>query len=49
MRERRRYIIVSGHSLPEYESVVENRDTHQVVEKRDGAAAEPAEKTDPRS
>jgi hypothetical protein len=45
----RRYIIVSGHNMPEYESVVESRDVYQVVEKRDGPAAELAERTDPRS
>lgn len=45
----RRYIIVAGHSLPEYESIIDSRDVYEVVAKRDGPAAELAEKTDPRS
>lgn len=45
----RRYIIVSGHALPEFEAVVDNGDGYQVVEKVDGTAAELAEETDPRS
>ena len=45
----RRYVIVSGHWLPEFESVVDRRDAYAVVEKRDGPAAELAERTDPRS
>jgi hypothetical protein len=45
----RRYIVVVGHSLPEFESVVESTSGYEVVEKRDGAAAELAEETDPRS
>jgi len=45
----RRYIIVPGHALPEYESIVDSRAFYDVVEKRDGPAAELAEKTDPRS
>ena len=45
----RRYIIVAGHNLPEYESIIDSRDAYEVVEKRDGPAAELAEKTDPRS
>jgi hypothetical protein len=45
----RRYIIVSGHSLPKFESVVESGDGYDVVEKVDGTAAELAEETDPRS
>lgn len=43
------YIIVPGHELPEFESVVENGDGYDVVQKRDGTAAALAEKTDPRS
>lgn len=45
----RRYIIVSGHSLPDFEAVVDGGDVYQVVRKRDGPAAELAEETDPRS
>jgi hypothetical protein len=45
----RRFIVVPGHELPEFESVVERRDAYEVVEKRDGAPAELAEETDPRS
>jgi hypothetical protein len=45
----RRYIIISGHAVPEYESVVESGDGYDVVEKVDGTAAELAEETDPRS
>jgi hypothetical protein len=44
-----RYIVVPGHELPEFESVVENRDGYDVVEKRDSTAAEVARETDPRS
>ena len=44
-----RYIVVPGHELPEFESVVESRDGYDVVEKRDSAAAAVAEETDPRS
>lgn len=45
----RRYIIVSGHTAPEFESVVDDGDGYQVVEKVDGTAAQVAEETDPRS
>lgn len=45
----RRYVIVPGHELPEFESVVDRRDGYDIVEKRDGAAAALAEETDPRS
>ena len=45
----RRYIIVPGHELPEFESVVENGDGYDVVQKRDGTAAALAEELDPRS
>ena len=43
------YIVVPGHELPEFESVVESRDGDDVVEKRDDTAAAVAEETDPRS
>ena len=45
----RRYIVVPGHQLPEFESVVESGNGYDVVEKREVTAAELAEETDPRS
>jgi hypothetical protein len=45
----RRYIVVPGHEVFEFEAVVENGDGYDVVEKREGAAATLAEETDPRS
>jgi hypothetical protein len=45
----RRYLILPGHELPEFESVVESRDGYEVVQKREGPAAALAEETDPRS
>lgn len=47
--DARRYVIVPGHQLPEFESVVESADGYDVVEKREGPAAALAEETDPRS
>ena len=47
--DSRRYIISPGHGVPEFESIVEDGDGYQVVEKVDGTAAEVAEETDPRS
>jgi hypothetical protein len=47
--DSRRYIIVPGHALPEFESVVESREGYEVVQKREGTAAALAEETDPRS
>jgi hypothetical protein len=47
--DARRYVIVPGHQLPEFESVVESGDGYDVVEKREGPAAALAEETDPRS
>jgi hypothetical protein len=44
-----RYIIVPGHELPHYESIVESGDGYDVVQKVDGTAAELAVETDPRS
>jgi hypothetical protein len=43
----RRFLVVSGHELPEVETVVERRGDYVIVEKRDRAGAL-AEKTDPR-
>ena len=45
----RRYIVVPGHELPKFESVVESEGHYDVVQKREGAAAELAEETNPRS
>lgn len=45
----RRYVIVTGHALPEFEAVVDNGNGYEVVEKVDGTAAALAEETDPRS
>jgi hypothetical protein len=45
----RRYLVVPGHELPEFDSVVESGDAFDVVQKRDGDAAAVAEDTDPRS
>jgi hypothetical protein len=44
-----RYIILPGHEWPEFESVVEQRDGYDVVQKREGTAAAVAEETNPRS
>jgi len=43
------YVIAKGHVFPDVEQVVESNHTHDVVEKRAGAAAELSEETDPRS
>lgn len=45
----RRFIVASGHEVPEFESIVERGDGYDVVEKREGAAAALARETDPRS
>jgi 5-bromo-4-chloroindolyl phosphate hydrolysis protein len=45
----RRYVIISGHAFPEFESVVGSTDAYDIVEKVDGTAAALAEETDPRS
>lgn len=45
----RRYVIVAGHGLPEFESVVDGSNGYEIVEKEDGPAAELAEETNPRS
>jgi hypothetical protein len=45
----RRYVVVPGHALPEFESVVDRGDGFEIVEKEAGPAAELAEETDPRS
>jgi hypothetical protein len=45
----RRFIIVSGHAIPQFETVVDGGDGYEIVEKDEGVAAELAEETDPRS
>lgn len=45
----RRFLVVPGHALPEYEGVVERGDGYDVVEKHEGDPAELARETDPRS
>lgn len=45
----RSYVVVTGHEIPEFESVVEERDGWQIVRKREGVPAEVSEETDPRS
>jgi hypothetical protein len=44
-----RYIVIPGHELQQFESIVEHGDGYDVVEKRPGEAAKLAEETDPRS
>jgi hypothetical protein len=46
-RNARRFFVVPGHEIPEYERVVERHDGYWVVEKHDDAA-NIAERTDPR-
>ena len=46
-RNPRRFFMIPGHEIPEYERVVERHDGYWVVEKHDDAA-EVAERTDPR-
>ena len=45
----RHYIVVPGHELPEFESVIQHEQGYEVVQKRLGEAAKLAEETDPRS
>jgi len=45
----RRYIVIPGHEVPEFEVAIDHRDGYDVVEKREGLPAEIAERTDPRS
>jgi hypothetical protein len=47
--DSRHFVVVPGHDLPEFETIVDTNDRYDVVEKREGAPAELAEKTDPRS
>ena len=45
----RLFVIIPGHELAEFESIVESGQGYDIVQKREGAAAELAEETDPRS
>jgi hypothetical protein len=45
----RTYIVVPGHELPEFESVVESTDEYDVVRKHEGGPADLARELDPRS
>ena len=47
--DSRRFIVLPGHELPEFEAIIEREDRFSVVEKREGPPAELAEKTDPRN
>ena len=46
-RDPRRFFLIPGHELDEFERVVERHDAYSVVEKHDDAAGI-AERTDPR-
>ena len=43
------YIIVPGHELTDFESVVESGAGYEIVRKREGAAARLSQEMDPRS
>lgn len=43
------YIIVPGHELPEFESVVGSADGYDIVQKHEGGPADLARELDPRS
>lgn len=45
----RDFVVVPGHEIPEFESVLAEGDGYEIVRKRGGAPAEISEKTDPRS
>jgi 5-bromo-4-chloroindolyl phosphate hydrolysis protein len=45
----RRFVIIPGHELAEFEAVVESTEEYDIVQKREGGAAELARETDPRS
>ena len=47
--DARRYIVVAGHEVPEFESIVERGEGYDVVEKSEGTPAALARETDPRS
>jgi hypothetical protein len=45
----RSFVVIPGHELAEFEAVVESTDGYDIVQKREGAAAQLARETDPRS
>ena len=45
----KRFIVIKGHELPEYEHIVEEREEYLVVEKRPGGPAGIAISEDPRA
>ncbi|HZT95126.1 MAG TPA: hypothetical protein VE985_11690 [Gaiellaceae bacterium] len=45
----RLFMVVPGHELPEFETVVRGEDGYDVVQKREGTPAELAKDLDPRS
>ena len=47
--DARRFIVVTGHELPEFEETVRRGEGYDIVEKREGSPAELARETDPRS
>jgi hypothetical protein len=47
--DSRHYVIATGHEIHDVEVVVEQADGYDVVQKREGVAAELARETDPRS
>lgn len=47
--DSRHYVIASGHEIPDVETVVEQTERYDVVQKREGEAAELSRETDPRS
>jgi hypothetical protein len=47
--DSRHFVVVRGHEQPEFETIIDSNDRYDVVEKREGAPVELAEKTDPRS
>ena len=47
--DSRRYVIAKGHEIPDLESVVEQTDRYDVVQKREGTPSELAKELDPRS
>ncbi len=47
--DSRLFIIVPGHEIPEFETVIERTARYSVVQKHAGVASDVAEETDPRS
>ena len=47
--DSRHYVIAPGHEIPDVETVVEQRDGYDVVQKHEGEPAELSRELDPRS